>query len=96
MVLRIYFNLHQGFTHVFQDSRTTPAGLALPVSGAVDLDPPFCVLQALTDPFLELVRPTNVNLARGEASAQILRLQERPMWRESPAGPLTNAPWVGL
>lgn len=78
-------------TNVFQDCQTTPAGLALPVSGAVGPDPPFCVLQALTEPFLELMRPANVNLALGEASAQLLRLRERPMWRESPAGPLTNA-----
>lgn len=84
------------FTTVFQDSQTTPAGLALPVCGAVDLDPPFCVLQGLTDPFPEVMRPTNVNLAQGEATAQILMSQDRPMWRESPAGPLTNVQWVGL
>lgn len=81
---------------LFQDSQTTPAALALQVSGAVVLDPPFCVLQALTDPFLELKRLTNVNLARVEASVQILRLQERPTCRESPAGRLTSALWVGL
>lgn len=60
------------------------------------LDPPSSAQQVPKGPFLELLHPASVNPVQGVPSAQILGLQENPMWRESPAGPLINVLWVGL
>lgn len=81
-------------TVIAQGLQTTPIILAHLVIGAVGLDPLFSAHQAPRGPFLELLHLANVSPVQGEPSVQILGLQESPMWRGYPAGPLIIVPWV--